>query len=69
MPARGTRARSASSTPASGGLTVLAELNRRLPGESTVYLGDNARTPYGPRPAEEVRRFTTEAVDWLLART
>ncbi len=49
-----------------GGLTVLAELNRRLPGESTVYLGDNARTPYGPRPAEEVRRFTAEAVDWLL---
>jgi glutamate racemase len=49
-----------------GGLTVLAELNRRLPGESTVYLGDNARTPYGPRPADEVRRFTAEAVDWLL---
>ena len=33
-----------------GGLTVLAELQRRLPAESTVYLGDNARTPYGPRP-------------------
>lgn len=49
-----------------GGLTVLAELRRRLPHESTVYLGDNARTPYGPRAAEEVRRFTLEAVDWLL---
>ena len=49
-----------------GGLTVLAELRRRLPGESTIYLGDNARTPYGPRPADEVRRFTLEAVDWLL---
>jgi glutamate racemase len=49
-----------------GGLTVLAELNRRLPDESTVYLGDNARAPYGPRPADEVRRFTIEAVDWLL---
>jgi glutamate racemase len=49
-----------------GGLTVLAELNRRLPAESTVYLGDNGRAPYGPRPAEEVRRFTAEAVDWLL---
>ena len=49
-----------------GGLTVLAEVNRRLPAESTVYLGDNARTPYGPRPADEVRRFTLEAVDWLL---
>jgi glutamate racemase len=49
-----------------GGLTVLAELNRRLPDEGTVYLGDNARTPYGPRPADEVRRFTLEAVRWLL---
>ena len=49
-----------------GGLTVLAELNRRLPAESTVYLGDNARAPYGPRPADEVRHFTVEAVDWLL---
>ena len=51
-----------------GGLTVLAELNRRLPAESTVYLGDNTRAPYGPRPADEVRRFTAEAVDWLLGQ-
>jgi glutamate racemase len=49
-----------------GGLTVLSELWRRLPGEPTVYLGDNARTPYGPRPADEVQRFTAEGVDWLL---
>ena len=51
-----------------GGLTVLAELHRRLPEESTVYLGDNARAPYGPRPADEVTRFTLEATDWLLAQ-
>jgi glutamate racemase len=51
-----------------GGLSVLAELNRRLPAEGTIYLGDNARTPYGPRPADEVRRFTIEAADWLLAQ-
>jgi glutamate racemase len=49
-------------------LTVLSELRRRLPGEATVYLGDNARTPYGPRPAHEVRRFTLEGVRWLLAQ-
>lgn len=49
-----------------GGLTVLSELRRRLPDESTVYLGDNERTPYGPRPADEVRRFTLECVGWLL---
>ena len=51
-----------------GGLTVLDELRRRLPGEPTIYLGDNARAPYGPRPADEVRAFTREAVEWLLAQ-
>ena len=50
-----------------GGLTVLSEIRRRLPTEATLYLGDNARTPYGPRPADEVVRFTLEAVDWLIA--
>lgn len=49
-----------------GGLTVLSELRRRLPDEATVYLGDNARAPYGPRPEAEVRRFTLEGVRWLL---
>ncbi|HEX5578238.1 MAG TPA: glutamate racemase, partial [Candidatus Limnocylindria bacterium] len=49
-----------------GGLTVLSEVRRRLPDEATVYLGDNERTPYGPRPAAEVRRFTLECVGWLL---
>ena len=51
-----------------GGLTVLAELRRRLPAESTIYLGDNARAPYGPRSADEVRAFTLESVGWLLAQ-
>ncbi len=51
-----------------GGLTVLSEIRRRLPAESTLYLGDNARAPYGPRPGDEVRSFTDECVSWLLAR-
>lgn len=51
-----------------GGLTVLSELRRRLPNEPTVYLGDSARAPYGPRPADEVRAFTLEGVRWLLAQ-
>ena len=38
-----------------GGLTVLREILRRTPHESTIYLGDNARAPYGVRPDEEVR--------------
>ena len=51
-----------------GGLTVLSELRRRLPDEPTIYLGDNGRTPYGPRPADEVRRFTSECVGWLATQ-
>ena len=51
-----------------GGLTVLREVTRRLPGESTIYLGDNGRTPYGPRPDDEVLRFSSECLDELTRR-
>jgi glutamate racemase len=51
-----------------GGLTVLSELRRRLPDEATLYLGDNGRAPYGPRPGDEVRAMTAECVSWLLAQ-
>jgi glutamate racemase len=51
-----------------GGLTVLREVLRRLPDESTIYLGDNDRTPYGTRPDEEVRRFSLECLDELANR-
>ena len=51
-----------------GGLTVLREVMRRLPNESTIYLGDNARAPYGPRSDDEVRRFSAECLDELAAR-
>ena len=51
-----------------GGLTVLREVMRRLPNESTLYLGDNARAPYGPRSDEEVRRFSGECLDELAGR-
>jgi glutamate racemase len=49
-----------------GGLTVLREIIRRLPSESTVYLGDNARAPYGTRTDEEVARFSSESLDALV---
>lgn len=51
-----------------GGLTVLSEVVRRLPSEDTIYLGDNARTPYGPRPDDEVVRFSTQCLDELAVR-
>ena len=48
-----------------GGLTVLREMRRQLPGESTIYLGDEARMPYGPRPSEEIIAFTRQALRWF----
>jgi glutamate racemase len=51
-----------------GGLTVLREVIRRLPAEDTLYLGDNERTPYGPRPDDEVVRFSIECLDALAER-
>ena len=51
-----------------GGLTVLREMLRRTPDESTIYFGDNARAPYGVRPDEEVRTFSTESIDALVER-
>ncbi|MCH1627962.1 glutamate racemase [Fredinandcohnia quinoae] len=50
-----------------GGLTVAREIIRQLPKENTIYLGDTARCPYGPRPREEVRQFTWELVNYLLS--
>lgn len=40
-----------------GGLTVLAAIARRLPGENLLYLGDTARVPYGTRSPETVERY------------
>lgn len=51
-----------------GGLTVVKEVMRQLPNEKIVYLGDTARCPYGPRPEEEVRRFTWELTSFLLEK-
>ena len=51
-----------------GGLTVLREILRRTPDESTIYFGDNARAPYGTRTDDEVRAFSTESIDALVER-
>lgn len=51
-----------------GGLTVLSEILRRLPHELTVYLGDNARAPYGVRSDAEVLAFSRQCLDELAAR-
>ncbi len=51
-----------------GGLTVLREIIRRSPRESTLYLGDNARAPYGVRSDVEVLEFSTQSLDRLAER-
>lgn len=50
-----------------GGLTVLKEIVKRLPGYDYVYLGDNARAPYGTRSFETVYEYTLECVQKLFS--
>ncbi len=49
-----------------GGLTVARAIYDRLPGESTIYYGDTARVPYGPKSPDTVRRYSLEILHWLL---
>jgi glutamate racemase len=49
-----------------GGLTVLKELAAKLPNYDFIYLGDNARAPYGTRSFETVYRYTLECVKWFF---
>jgi glutamate racemase len=51
-----------------GGLTVLRELRKQIPGESIVYLGDTARVPYGTKSSPTVLRYAHEAARFLLAQ-
>lgn len=51
-----------------GGISVWQALHDALPNESLIYLGDGARCPYGTRSRQEVRDFTFEAVERLLAK-
>lgn len=51
-----------------GGLTVMKEIVRELPGYDYLYLGDNARTPYGPRSFETIYHYTLECVKFLFSR-
>lgn len=48
-----------------GGLTVARAIYHALPNESTIYFGDTARVPYGPKSPAVVRRYSLEIGDWL----
>lgn len=49
-----------------GGLTVLKSLARALPAHDFIYLGDNARAPYGTRSFDTVYKYTKACVEWFF---
>lgn len=51
-----------------GGLTVMKEIVRRLPSYDYLYLGDNARAPYGNRSFDTVYRYTLQCVEWFFSQ-
>lgn len=51
-----------------GGLTVLRQIRQYMPAYDYLYLGDNARAPYGPRSFDVIYDYTLQAVEALFAR-
>ncbi len=51
-----------------GGISVLRELVKQMPGERYLYFGDSANAPYGGRTTEQVRQLTMEAAKMLTDR-
>ena len=51
-----------------GGLTILNHIRQRLPEYDYLYLGDNARAPYGTRSFDVIYEYTLEAVNYLQKR-
>ena len=51
-----------------GGLTVFSSITKILPNNNYIYLGDNARSPYGDHSFETVYQYTLECVEWLFSQ-
>ncbi len=51
-----------------GGLSVLRAIRQQLPHESVVYFADQGHVPYGPRPLEQVRKFSEAITRFLLGQ-
>lgn len=51
-----------------GGLTILKEVTSKLPAYDYIYLGDNARAPYGSRSFETVYQYTLQCVQWFFKK-
>lgn len=50
-----------------GGLSVVRCLKKKMPGESLLYFGDSARTPYGSKAVSTIRRFSEEIISFLVS--
>jgi len=51
-----------------GGLTVFRSIADKLPDYNYIYLGDNARSPYGDHSFDTIYKYTLECVEWLFAK-
>lgn len=51
-----------------GGISVLRQLRKQLPGERFLYFGDSAHAPYGTRPVEQVRELSLVVAERLISR-
>lgn len=51
-----------------GGLTVARAIQDQLPREQILYIGDTAHSPYGPKPIADVRKYSLEVLDDLVAQ-
>ena len=51
-----------------GGLTVLAEIKKKMPNENIIYLGDTANFPYGNKSKEEIIKFSRKNVKKLIEK-
>lgn len=51
-----------------GGLTILRQMRQLLPQYDYLYLGDNARAPYGSHSFEVIYKYTLQAVEYLFAQ-
>src|ERR1043166_7120333 len=51
-----------------GGLTVFRAIRDALPQYDYLYLGDNARAPYGGRSFESIHEYTWQCVEWMFAQ-
>jgi glutamate racemase len=51
-----------------GGLTVVQQIQKILPGEDIVYFGDTARVPYGTKSSQTITKFSVENVEFLMEK-